>query len=358
MDKFYKYIIEDLDDKLCEISTFINTIELQTQMLVEVKSIDLTQESTFPSLQALISNYKKLHNSRVYYNAIVISLYACFENFIDSIASVLIDFYEDNFVTFDKIPTSIQDKYIKNFGEYLSNPQRYNGIDKNPKEIISKVYKNISNDKNESLQKEFLLRHGGNMKIDKVEELFTNLSLKNLKSKILNNDIFKNYISEKESIEANRVSQYFANSKEAFILLDKLVDARNSVAHTWDADNRISNDYILNNVIPFLHYFCTAIYEVIISYIYESSFDKTFDFFDAPIQVINHTILCINSKKSKLHIGDYIGFKDSKNNFKIAKILSLKKDNISEEYIIDENINIGIGLDRRIKNTYNFYYFK
>lgn len=80
--------------------------------------------------------------------------------------------------------------------------------------------------------------------------------------------------------------------------------------------------------------------------------------FDSAIKVISDQILCINSKSSFLKLKDYIFYEDSLDNTFVAMVESLQINHDSVEKIDDVDIEIGIGLNHRIKDSYKFYYKK
>lgn len=349
----------NLSNRLNEIQNFIKTIELQKKLSSEFRNSEDSFSEQLRSLSGLIALYDNLHNSMVQYNAAIISIYACFENYIDDIARALVDFYFSNTLIFNDLPQKIQMNYFSRVGDFLSKPQQFSGLDKTPKDVIDIIYKNISNQRDVSLQYEFLIKHSGNLKIDKVIELFNNLEVKNLNSRIKNNYIFKKYISENKEIKFEDVSTYLATATAIFFELDRVVDARNNVAHGWYEDSRISYQSIVNDTIPFLQCLCRVILEEVVCFMFEYLLNQgKLLQFDNPINVFNKNILCINSKQSVLQVGDFLFYKNADAAYNIACITSLKKQDISLDKNDEPNIDIGIGLDRPVKLSYKFYYFE
>ncbi|MGX8850591.1 HEPN domain-containing protein [Amedibacillus sp. YH-ame10] len=356
-----KYLIthfHNLSKRLNEIQDFIKTIELQKKLSTEYKNSEDSFGERFRSINDLIPLYDNLHNSMVQYNAAIISVYACFENYIDDIARALVEFYFNNTSTFDDLPQKIQMNYFNRIGDFLSKPQQFSGLDKTPKEVIDIIYKNISNQREISLQYEFLIKHSGNLKIDKVIELFNNLDIKNFNSRIIENYIFKKYISENKEIKFENLPTYFQTATSIFFELDRIVDARNNVAHGWYEDSRISYQSIVDDTIPFLQCLCSVILEEVVC----SMFEYLLNYgklrrFDYPINVINKNILCINSKQSILEVGDFLFYKNANAKYNVARIISLEKNYIRVDKNTDPNVDIGIGLDRPVKKSYEFYYF-
>ncbi|WP_313528014.1 MAE_28990/MAE_18760 family HEPN-like nuclease [Anaerotignum sp.] len=357
-----RYLITHFNNlfiRLDEIQKFIKTIELQKRLSSEYRNSEDSFSEQLNSLNDLIDLYDKLHNSMVQYNASIISIYACFENFIDDMAKALVDFYFDNTLTFDELPQKIQENYFIRAGDFLSKPQQFSGLNKTPTDVINIIHKNITNQRDVSLQYEFLIKHSGNLKIDKVIELFNNLDVKDVNSKIKNNYIFKKYISENKEIKLEDVSTYLATATSIFFELDRVVDARNNVAHGWYEDSRISYQSILDDTIPFLQCLCRVILEEVVCFMFEYLLNhRKLQQFDNPINVFNKNILCINSKQSVLEVGDFLFYKNADNKYTVARIISLKKQDVSLDKNIEPNVDIGIGLDKPVKTSYEFYYFE
>lgn len=348
---------EILNVRLNEVESFIKLIETQKKLSAEYKQ--LVDKSSIPliNLETYMNYAEPLNNSLVQYNAIIISIYACFENYIDELCKCYLQLYFDNILKFDDFPEKVITNYFKQAGEFLSNPQRYSGLELSPEIVIRHLHGNIKNDRNMPLLNEFLLAHGGNLKIDKVIDLFANLGIANIRARIQNNYIFKKYISETKDASFEQVSALLGSSKNIYLELERLVDARNNVAHGWNEDDRMAFSSIISDTIPFIRCLCNVLLEIILIDAFELLLKSNkLMKYDAAIQVFSNKILCINNKLAKLEIGDYIFYEDTQNNFHVAHIDSLQINGSNINKIEENNIEVGIGLDRSIKGTYQFYY--
>ena len=225
--------------------------------------------------------------------------------------------------------------------------------------VITCLFQNIKHKPEVSIEYEFFLNNSGNLKFKKVKELFLNIGISNLESDIKRNFIFKKYISNHEGIKYGEVEEYLNRVKQPFLKLDQLVDHRNNVAHKWYEDQRISLQSILNEYIPFIRSLANVLLEITLckSYLLLKKNGKL-EKFDSAIKVISDQILCINSKSSFLKLKDYIFYEDSLDNTFVAMVESLQINHDSVEKIDDVDIEIGIGLNHRIKDSYKFYYKK
>lgn len=347
-------LYEKLIERLNEIEDFINLIEIQKKLL-GTKEIEMINNKL---LQDYLWHSKKITNSQVQYNAVIISLYSCFENYVDRLSKEFFVQYYQVVHKYDKLPKQIVDNYYKQVGEFLMNPQRYTGIEETQKSIIETLYANINDDSRKSFQLELIANHSANLKMDKVIELFNRVGIRNLKDKIHQNYLFRSYYAKMKERPIAEINKLLQNPKtNTFLELDKLVDARNSVAHDWNESDRISFQSIKDYTIPFIKLLCKVILEIAISELYyimkvENKLIK----YDKAIAVYNKTVLCINNKMSNLRLGNYLFFEDSKNKYGVAKIQSLQIENESKTQIDKQNVDVGIGLDRPIKVKYKFYY--
>ncbi len=346
-----------LNERLNEIQNFITLIDLQKKLFVEYNKTD--DKSNIPLLH--IEDYCKLSetlgNSRVQYNAAIISIYACFENYIDDLAKSYVEFYLFNIMNFEELPLKTKETYLRNAGEFLTNPHRYSGIELTSSDIIKRLSDNISDIHETPLQYEFVLKHSGNLKIDNLAELFKNIGIDSLISKLKCNYIFMRYTSEIKNISLDCISETLSLSNDIFNNLDKLVNARNNVAHGWIDYERISYKSLIYDMIPFIRVLCNALLEITLAssfYLLQTK-GKLVEY-DAPIAVYNKNILCINTKSSKLRAYDYIFYIDTSSQKHITQINELQIDGKPQSEIVVPNVKVGINLDRPIKDTYKFYY--
>ena len=77
--------LQVLGDRLDEIEKFIEMIEVQKRLCVEYNRLQNKSEIPLENMEELLTSFNDLTNSVVNYTAIVVSIYACFENFINKI---------------------------------------------------------------------------------------------------------------------------------------------------------------------------------------------------------------------------------------------------------------------------------
>lgn len=288
-------------------------------------------------LDDLRERYISIMNTPVTYNAAIISIYGCFEAYIDKIANLLLDYWKENAKCYLQISKNIREKHIQKCGEFLSNPQRYHNIDITSDNVVKNLDLCLKGETLYVLNKELILSHSGNLKFSQLQQFFNELGIKDSKSKIIKNRIFVNYISDKYElnyIEAEKlISSRNFDDKFLFRELDELVNQRNKVAHGWSVDERLSKEYLVDEIIPYMQMIGRVIAEMFMSEFVEILNETdSLKQFDKAIKVYNNKILCINSKDAILKCSDYIYTYDGKG-YKALKIKNIQKDNINVEKI-------------------------
>ena len=327
MDYFLE-VINRYKKRLDKIEEHIEFISLQKNLYNVIK--------TNSQMSSYANSLKNILNSNVQYNSIIICLYGCFEEFIDEIALEYIGIINDLCISYNELPQTIRDKYLYKVGEFLSNPQRYKSYELTIDDCIKNIYMSINSSKERKLNTELIISHAGNLKIEKICDLFKDLGIKDLKSKI--EDIV---------------------NKENLNLLDELVDQRNVISHSWEVDQRLAYTKIKNETISVLRTTGEKLKGILLDEIFLFMYEKNkFESFDKPIKVINNRILCINSKSSYLKKGESIILVKNDNKKVRLEILGIEINKNSIDRVEEENINIGIEVNKNINENGQYYYVK
>lgn len=358
MNKFTLHV-KKLCEQINEIEIFLDNVNNQKKVVTELTAIkDILEEEKLVSVIKYEDGIEALFNSAVQYNAIIISVYGSFEYFIDSIFNEYINEVYKVCQTYEELPQKMREKHMRKAGEYLSNPHRFNGYELTSGDVINNIYRCIFNESDSKLVMPLLLSHGGNMNIDQIIELMSDLGIDNAREKITSNIFFKEYYMDLEGYSETTV-ETFIKEKDSSIFnqLSELVQERNNVAHGWVVENRIAYDKIKDEILKFIKCLANTICDVLIN----EYFDKLFSInklenFDTALAIYNNNILCINSKDANLSLGDYIYAKKDNGNSLALKIKDIQINNVSCKSIEGGNINIGLKVNRRIKDTYSFYY--
>ena len=261
---------------------------------------------------------------------------------------------------YDDLASKIKQKHIKKSGEFLLNTNRFKNFEITEVDVIKNLYSCFEEEKF-SLNKELLLTHSGNLGIEQLIELFNDLGIENSKLKILEKEEYVTYIKNKNEISDEKAKEYINKKKgedinNLFEELTILVEQRNVVAHGWCVDNRLSNGILIEQIIPFMkmmgQVICDIFEDEFVIILKNNNFLKEIG---GVINVFNNRIICINSKKSRLKVGDYI-FADTSREYKRFKILNIQYNGENIQQIEEDNIDVGILIDGHVKENWKYFY--
>ena len=324
----FEEIINQYIKRLEEIKKHIEFISLQKDLYNEIKKKS--------NMQLYSSKLGEIINSTVQYNSIIICLYGCFEEFIDSIAVEYISSINELCTSYKDLPKSLRNKHMSKVGDFLSNPQRYKGYGLTVEECIKNIYMSIYSAEERTLNTELLISHGGNLKVDKIYDLFIDLGIKDLKTEL--------------ETKINKVK---------LKLLDDLIDQRNVISHSWEVDQRFAFIKIKDEIISLLVELGKTLKEVLLDKIFLFiELKEGLERFGRPIKVINNRILCINSKNSYLRIGDSILLCKGNGKKIRVEVLELRVDGVNKSKIEEKNIDVGIKVNKNIKENWTYYYVR
>jgi hypothetical protein len=346
-------------DNLQNICEYIANIEEQKILLKEINKNNYKFEKI--DICNMNKRFREVLNTPVTYNAIIISLYGCYESYIDKVSNSLLDFWISMVKNYNDLSDSIRNKHIKQSGEFLAHPQRFRNLEITEQDVIRNLNSCLQNKEKFLLNKELLLMHSGNLSIDHLLELFKDLGLKNSKEQILANKKYVKFISDKYELNIDSAESFIneknrENSKILFEELVKLVEQRNRVAHGWCVDNRWSFNIINEKIIPFMKMFGDVIADI-----FEEKFVRILSEtnrlkkFNKVINIYNNRILCVNCEDAKLKCNGFI-YAYNEKGYILLNILQLQYNNKNIEENVEKNIDIGILVDCNIKKNWKFYY--
>ena len=298
-----------------------------------------------------INFLKSLSGSQVIYNAVIISLYGCYENYIDNLLGVYLDIMLENTSAYDQLPEKLQRKYRTKFGEYLTNPQRFNKMDLDLRKEVSNYNDLLQSNLSGSMSKKFAIAHSGNLHVQEIFDLINVLGIENSKDKVLDSYMFKNFHLENGMDELEFNTKRARNKEDFFLPIETLVEQRNSVAHSWNVEDRITFREINDVIIPFLRMICGCIYRLCVC----SAFDLNSDYLlfenQQPIKIIDNRIVCFNNQNKRISTGDYIIYESDG----ITKVACIKNMQINRKDILyipeEDSKDIGLEIDDTIRKT-------
>ena len=298
-----------------------------------------------------INFLKSLSGSQIIYNAVIISLYGCYENYIDNLLGVYLDILLENTSAYDQLPGRLQNKYRAKFGEYLTNPQRFNKIDLDLSKEVSNYNELLQSNMSGSMSKKFAIAHSGNLHVQEIFELINILGIENSKDKVLDSYMFKKFHLENGMDELEFNTKRARNKEDFFLPIETLVEQRNSVAHSWNVEDRITFREINDGIIPFLRMICTCVCRLCICSAF--NLNSGYQLFEnqQPIKIIDNRIVCFNNQYKQISIGDYIIYESDK----ITKVACIKNMQINKKDILhipgEDSKDIGLEIDDAIRET-------
>ncbi len=359
-------MLEDIDkelitfyNRLDSIKEYINLIETEKELLkIDIESEKSNFKEQFSKIIMSIKNNK---NSQVVYNAIIISLYSCYENYIDSILTKYLEKFSVLNIPYKKLPKQILDNHITFVGNFLSNNHRYKNYELEQADVINNLNNCLSNDNEYHLNSRILITHSGNLGIEALNKLFTQVGITNLFGKIKENKEYSNYYGIQNEIkDENEVKRILSNSNDEiiFYILQDLVNRRNGIAHTWNEDERISIETIKEKYIEFFIIFGKSIHDVIISEIYNILY-KNKKLFEFKIihKVIDNKIVCLNNGNQKIILNSYLYVVKTTGKGYAMRIENIQQNNNDIKKTAKNNADIGIKVDGYIKTSDKFFYF-
>lgn len=342
---------EKFKKRIFEVSQYIENTTSKNKTITELINLSDNDEH-----HAFLNYLKSLTSSTIQYNAIIISLYACYENYIDSLLKEYLNILFENIDKIEEVPTKLYDKYQFKLGEFLSNPHRF------PDELnihlaVQKFYNLLESDFSSGVDKLLILSRPNNLQPTTLFTLMNDLGIKDCEAQILNLDLFKNYYIYTVGMDDNeydikKTRKEKGKSNTLFAPLDELVLQRNNVAHSWSGDNRLTTTEITDNVIPFIIVFGECVLRICLTSIFEKIPESKYNFLDkTPINTIKNHILCISSQNTKIQNGDYVLYKSNTKN-KCGKIIKIEENGTETLQVREsQNIPIGIELDETVKKN-------
>ena len=286
------------------------------------------------------------------YKAIIMSLYGILEKYISDWIKEHIDTIPNLIPSYDKLPEEITKNHFDLSIDLISlikkEYDKYVHLRK--EDVLTRLSSCINTPTNYKLNSDSFIPKSGNLKHSKVVEAFSLLNIKDLSTKLKNNNNISGILKE-------QYGDNIANTKDEllFQIINDLVTRRNEIAHGVNIDEILGvtefDDYI-----DFLEKYGQAIFETLVEKEVEYEALFLFKSIERVIDVFSNKILCFEIENSNIKVGDYIIVKNSKNYFTKKEVLEIQKDNKKfNELNITEKTNIGVNLGGGIKDNQTFY---
>lgn len=261
-----RFYFDEYKRQLAEIRIFIQSVELQKDVISEIEFYEKQGEKKLNLSLQYSKIIKQVVETPIQYNAVIISIYGCFEQYIDNVFNEYCLAIYGVIDNYDNLPEKMKEKHIKKLGDFLSNPQRYKNCELTDKQAVKNAVAAFNNPKEGfGNNQKLILSHGSNLKIEQILELANDLGIKNFENSIVSNYLFKSYFFKREIFNEETYNRLMSNgSKPLFEMLDRLVEERNNVAHGW-VETRIKLSDIASEYIDYMECLAESILEALIT---------------------------------------------------------------------------------------------
>lgn len=343
---------------LTNLETYLDGIE-KTKKLISSKEIEINLSTSFKTKFEAVQNYYKSFGSRkvLEYNTIIISLYGFFERFLEDLIKDYINRLNIIVPCVKDLPKKIQKNNFELSADLLKrlNMSKINGTTTKD-EIIACLYSCTGDKKKFKVCADAYTHHSSNFRVKSINDFFSNVGISNISTKIKERSQFIDYIMRE--FDLNNVDTVSQMREEVlFSKIDTLALLRNDVAHGVKSQTLSFNLYV--DYIKFFKIYanaiCSVLEESMLSYEIKYNSIKL----KKAIKVHNSEILCINLvntsvKKGAKIVAEIVDGKAYR--YKYGQIIDIKIGNQHYENVADNvNVDVGLKVDFKIKENYQFY---
>lgn len=282
------------------------------------------------------------------FNSHIISIYGAYENFVEQLlVKYLIEVCSIT-NSYNLLPKEIQKNNLNKTLDIIKQLDYRKNRNIKPEKVIEILHKNI-NENSSTININAFKNHTSNFRISFIDNYFSEIGIKNISSSVRHYEPLK-------SLLKNTFSDY--PSKKNFIIFQPLEDIcnlRNDIAHGVN-NIQLINKTILLEYIDFMKIYTTSLFELINDNYLKKIYEQNNDVIEV-INIYNKEILCFNTKGKLINKNSKILVK-SENHFPSNFFASIKDIQHNKKSInnteLNKNIEIGILLDKKIKNTMSF----
>ena len=336
-------------NRINEIKDYISLLNMQNELICSKEN---------SSLNNYINNLQQKKCDTVTYNAIIISIYGCFENFIDDILAEYLKKVLLLSKNYSKLNNNICNKYKKEVTDYINNQNHFCNYNLELNNVVRHFYECINKDNCINIDVELIIKHPGNLKINQINNLLRECGIDNSISKIKENQEFIEYIKQENDLISDDVAKEYLNKLDnnyIFSKLDRLVDLRNSVSHSWNSDDRDSIQVINDSYIKFMNIFCKCIYELLFIELY-ILMKETDNMVEIEIkELYSDTIIEVDTKDYMFSVGDYILFVNGNGKYNLTKVKGMKNKESKDIPDCNNEDRVTIQLTKKMKKSYKLY---
>ena len=289
------------------------------------------------------------------YKASIISLYGLLEKYVELWIKEYLDSLSNVVPEYNKIDQKIRDNHFELSLKLINTittreTAKYQHLTK--EEVLKKLNDCIVNPTKYQINTDAFVLLSGNLKHNKIVELFNKLNL-DLNEELLKNEELKNEIG----LNQNTISRI-----EKDILYNKindLVERRNQIAHGSEEVDDILSISELEPYIQFLDKYCQAIFQTLFEQLIKQESIHIFQKIENVIDTYANKVLAFELKNYTIKVGDMLIVETKEGRFYKKPILTIELNNTEyRELTIIEKTSIGVSVEPKIKNNQTFYIIK
>ena len=289
------------------------------------------------------------------YKASIISLYGLLEKYVEIWIKEYLDSLSMVVPEYNKIDEKIRDNHfdlsLKLINTITSRESpKYQHLTK--EEVLRKLNESIVNPTNYQINTEAFVLLSGNLKHNKIVDLFKFLNI-DLNRELVKNEELNNEIG----LHPNKISQ--TEKDVLYNKINDLVERRNQIAHGSETLDNILTISELEPYIQFLEKYCQAIFETLRQELIKQESIHGFQKIEKVIQIFSGKVLTFEIENYKINVGDMLIIETKEGKFYKKPILTIQVENEPyQEIQILEKTNIGISVEPKIKDNQTFYIIK
>ena len=273
------------------------------------------------------------------YKASIISLYGLLEKYVELWIKEYLDSLSNVVPEYNKIDQKIRDNHFELSLKLINTitsreTAKYQHFTK--EEVLKKLNDCIVNPTKYQINTDAFVLLSGNLKHNKIVELFNKLNL-DLNDELLKNEELKNEIG----LNQNTISRI-----EKDILYNKindLVERRNQIAHGSEEVDDILSISELEPYIQFLEKYCQAIFQTLFEQVIKNESIHTFQKVENVIKIFGNKVLAFAIENYTIKVGDMLIIQTKEGRFYKKPILTIELNNQREpEFTITEKTKIAV----------------
>jgi RiboL-PSP-HEPN len=288
------------------------------------------------------------------YKAAIISLYGLLEKYVETWIKEYFDLLSSLISDYSKLDEKIRNNHFELSLKLISTIitreiVKYQHLTK--EEVLRKLNTCLVNPMNYQINTEAFVLLSGNLKHDKIVELFKLFNID------LNCELIKNQnLNQEIGLSPDRISRTDKNI--LYNKINDLVERRNQIAHGSETLDILGISG-LEPYIQFLEVYCQAIFETLAEKIIQQQSIHTFQKIEKVVKIFSGNILAFEIDNYTIEVGDIVIVENAEGRFYKKPILEIQLDKISHpKLILIEKTNISVRVDPKIKDNQKFYIAK